>query len=467
MARHRFGLNINARSYSREQIMQVGRRVKASAHLVMHDPGIAQSLYEQAGGNLIAISRSDWPDDTTAIEIDSLVRRWQERARTAPNVYHYFPNEPVVEGVAGLKRFLKTMVAFMRQLRAGKVKAVIGNFAWANILFLEDVESGVWDDFIREASAWTNEGWGYVGGHDYTWGVIPFGAAKRNPYDMLTPALVQKDKWPSVGEVNDKYKDNWLLLRWLMLSKRAEFLGVPMFKMVITEAPLDRMPNLEVDVEIGPGVRRRGVITEFDLTHGRTRGPISQKQLFPFWYPQWTPEQTMIEFVRWIDLVYPEYVEGFTFFGMNKDWPDYNYYDWPGYMEAIAVYEKEPNMIDFSQETPVEVKPAGDFQVKFRDAATVNSNVYGFIPKDVWTDMIWLSANEDVSEGANTFRPVRWAGIVGWVAANLLETRPEQDAVGVVVSETLIDDINSAYAVAADHLLSLGELVQVLNDAKR
>lgn len=455
MPSHRFGFNIKPAGLDPVAIARECARINASTNLVMGDNALAQKLYEQSAGLSVVVARNNWPDDTINIPAVDLVRQWSEWARYHPNLHWYFPNEPVVSGREQLKALLKSCIGLMTRCRDARLKAVIGNFAWGNILYLNDVDAGVWDDFIKAASDWSNAGHGFVGGHDYTWGVLPWGTAKRNPYDMLNPALVQPDKWPTAKEVQDRYADNWLMLRWMMLAKRAEYLGVPMFRMIVTEAPWDRMPNLEVDVEISPGVRRRGVIAEFDLMFPRTRGPLSQRNLFNFWWPQWSREEAAMRQVAWLDDVYPDYVHGFNFFAVNKDWPDYNFWDWPELLPHLYTYRRQ-SVLDFTKETRLNIMPTGDFDVRFRDAARHGGNIIGSVPKGVWTEVIWYSANEDIYADSYHWRPIRWSGISGFVAMEFLhaEEIPEKPA-GIPVPEYLIQNIE-------DKFVELGTLLSQL-----
>ena len=462
---HRFGFNINSNSYSKTDIMQFCYRHPATVQLIMNNPALAQKVHDQANGETIVISRNNWPDDTFVIDAKTLLNKWDEERRHYPDIYQYYPNEPLPSTDAELKQLLRSLVGMMRTMREMKIKAVLGNFAWGKVLHWEDVEAGLWDEFILEASLWTNEGWGFIGGHDYSWGVVPLGCNARNPYDMLVPELVQLESWPTAHEVRNSHRNNWLMLRWMMLVERADQLGVPMFQMIVTETLVDRMPNLEKDVEID-GETRQGIIKMFDQSHGETRGPLSQRNLYNFWFPDRLPEEVYMLFIKWMDAVYPPYVRGFTQFALNRDWEDFNLGEWPEVLELLAAYDPEPqHYVDFDNSLSIRIAPRDDLRIHVRSVPNIKGKIIGNIYPYVWTDITVYDFNTSI--GSDEYRPIEWGNSVGFVAFKYLnweeiETIAEPDPIPSPVTIEQHDpediaEILEAYERLGDEIADLTE----------
>lgn len=333
--RRRIGLNINAAESDRTAVLTHCAEARASSYLVMNDCGFAQKLHEHLGGESIVVARSDWPDDTTEIAVDELVSRWSKRAQYAPDVYHYFPNEPIPSATCPLPELRRRLIALMRACRERGVKACIGNFAVGTVIEERDVEAGQWDEFIREALRFCSDGGGFVGVHEYTFGVLPWGCAGRNPQDLMQAPRRVGDmrNWPTREEIEAAPGSNWHLHRSMLLAARAATLGLPMFPVLVTEFGWDRMPNLE----------HEGVIPWFDARYGRTHGPLQQ---VPRLSPQWFGEgcdalEVAMQQLRWAEAVYPDYVKGLHLFAWNENslWREFNYAAWPGALEALARLE--------------------------------------------------------------------------------------------------------------------------------
>ena len=294
-------------------------RQRANTYVVLENPGLAQQISDATGA--IVISRDNYPDDTNN-EPANLVAEWIKRNVQWPDIYHYWPNEPGGD----LDALLATMVHIIAECKAaGMNKACLGNFAWAKTLFSADVQSGRWDEFLKAASDWTNNDGGLIGGHDYTFGALPWGCDGWNETEMLAGSLRGPDQWPTWHDIYLKGSDNWLLFRWDMLAQRAVELKIPFPRMVLTECFWDRMPNLE----------QSGLIPQLDSQfNGGTKmhGLLSQRKVMQHLWPAWSPQQAVVEQLQWCENVYPEHVVGFCLFAVNREahWTDYNLLDYGG-----------------------------------------------------------------------------------------------------------------------------------------
>ena len=328
----RIGLNINAAEVDKGAVLAHCRESGAASYLVMNDCGFAQRLHDHLEGRSIIVARSDWPDDTTSIPVGDLLARWTERASHAPSVYHYFPNEPIPAADCPLPELLRRLVALMRACRERGVRACIGNFAAGTVIEEADVQAGMWDEFIREALAFTAGGGGYIGFHEYSFGVLPWGCGGRNPQDLISQPqrVADRKHWPTQAEILATPGANWHLLRSTLLAARAKALALPMFPVLVTEFGWDRMPNLELE----------GVIPWFDQRRGRTRGPLLQlPALSSHWFgPDCDPLALAMEQLQWAEATYPNYVKGMHLFtwSYNQRWREFNYAAWPGALAALA-----------------------------------------------------------------------------------------------------------------------------------
>ena len=320
------GLNIGAAELSDQQTLDYCKG-GASTYVILDNPPLAQRVHDQTGA--IVISRGDWPDDRNDVP-GGLVAKWEKRKSSAPDVHHYWPNEP---GDPDLAAYIK----LMDDCANAGVKACIGNFAWADCLEVADVDAGKWDDFIRAASAWTHAGHGVIGGHDYTSGALPWGCAGEDVMQMVNGSpgqppgqLVGPDGWPDFKTIYRDAAEDWHLFRWLPLAWRAQKLGVEFFKLVLTECFWDRMEDLEASV-----------LPTFDSWRGgkpaNRDGLITQQSLFKHWWPQWTPLEATVNQLQWCEDTYSPHVVGFCMFAINRGakWTNFNLERLPDLLEAL------------------------------------------------------------------------------------------------------------------------------------
>ena len=321
---NRIGLNINSSGIPNAETLAFCNG-GASAYVIMNDPNMAQRVYDQTGA--IVISRADWPDDSPDVPGD-LISKWKARQASAPDVYHYWPNEPIPPNNAAY-------VQLMHDAADAGLKACVGNYAWTSALpddaAFDAIDAGAWDELLTVASQWSNGGHGVIGGHDYTTGALPWGCAGRDAFDMTKGAL-PPGGWPDWDDVWQAGRSNYHLFRFTPLAQRAYAIGVPFPRMVLTEFGWDRMEDLE-----GPG----GVIETLNNWRGGKPDPgdgiISQRSLFKRWWPQWTDLQAAVAQLQWAEDTYPPHVVGMCLFAVNRDprWVNYNLEKWPELLAAI------------------------------------------------------------------------------------------------------------------------------------
>ena len=326
---NRMGLNIQASGLAEAYVMQLCSG-GASTYLIMNDVGMAQRAHDNTGACII--SRADWPDDESGVPGD-LVPKWRARQATAPDVYHYWPNEPE-------QADLDAYIQLMDDCANAGLKACIGNFAWPkSIANFDDVKGGKWDKFLLHASQWTHGGYGLIGGHDYTTGALPWGAGGMNPEDMITGSpglpdgrLIGPESWPTFQDMWDHAYSDWHNFRWVALARRCADLNIEFPKMVLTECFWDRMEDLEND----------GILAKMDALRpgGKPQGRDglnTQKAWFKRWWPDWTTDQAIIEQLKWCECTYSPHIVGFCMFAVNRGskWVNYNLEGVPEVLKAL------------------------------------------------------------------------------------------------------------------------------------
>lgn len=324
---NRLGLNINAATLSEEQTLNLASG-GASAYVIMNDVGRAQKVAEAQPGSIV-ISRADWPDDANYIPPD-LLGKWKQRLASAPDVYHYWPNEPYINDDP--KQYLDGMAGFMPQLADAGLKGCIGNFSVASAINQDHIDAGHWDNFLRVASEWTHAGHGVVGIHEYTTGALPYGCANSRMHvsDLASGhPLAGEDQWPTFEEIWHDVGTDYHLFRFLMLETRCKQLGIALPRMVLTECFWDRMDDLTT------------VLPTLDMWRGgkpfQGDGLITQRSLFKRWWPDWSLEEAVLKQLAWCERTYPPDVLGFCFFQVTGDprWANYNLAAWPEVLNAL------------------------------------------------------------------------------------------------------------------------------------
>ena len=420
----RLGYHIAPPGFDRSRVRDWARRSGSNSHLVLMDNGFAQQLADD--GTPVVVSRSNHPDDAIHIP-EWLIDDWGRKAREAPSVYQYWPNEPIPSTHEHRKIILDNCIRLMYLSADAKVKACIGNFAIGAMHRYEDVASGMWDNFIRAASEYTNSGQGYIGMHDYTTGALSLGCAGGDPFDMINPESpsLQRDNWPTIGDIRAA-GNNWLVMRWIDLEHRANLIGVAMFKILITEGLWDRMPNLEGMVR--SGVKLFDVLTHM-AKHRHIRGPLTQRFLWEAIWPQWGMELAMRHQLRWAEETYPDYVHGIHIFALNKsnrpgaEWDEqFNYEHWPEMLEAIMDMPGAPAAQDVhTGPRPGPIRSAGNWRVNLRSYPRTDSSVITHL-FDEWQNCILYSAPVI---GPHEFVPIKLGDFPPlWVSRKYVDFRP-------------------------------------------
>src|SRR5690606_7417502 len=243
----------------------------------MHGVTFARKVYDVVGQvtgeEPIIVCREDWPDDnwrdSKYSNMTSYFNQWKGRGGYWPGAYVYWLNEPVVGGnEANVRSLLAKSIEAMHASAATGVKAVIGNYADASLFEHHWLDGGLFDEWLRVASEYTNGGYGLIGHHNYSYGVAWTGSG-GTPYDQLKAINPQPPSREAFQ--NSRWAENWLQGRFMFPLKRCDRLNIPRYRFVCTEGVWDRMPSGEFEGWIPATEARWGL--------PKLRGPLDQRQL--------------------------------------------------------------------------------------------------------------------------------------------------------------------------------------------
>lgn len=336
-----FGWNINAAESSEGHVLDIVRRTKARSHTVMHGLGLARKIHDLVGQTTgeepVVVCREDWPDQdwNKFRDVRGYVAGWKGRGGYWPDAYCYFLNEPVVGGdVNRVNDLLRVCIDFMHEAARQGVKAVVGNFPDASLFEHGWLDTGVFDEFLRVASQWTNTGHGYIGHHNYSYGTSWTGSA-ATPYGQLktrNPSPPSKDAFQRAAP-HGHARENWLQGRFMFPLLRCDALGIPRYRFVCTEGVWDRMPNGEIEGWIPQAEAFWGL--------GKLRGPLDQRQLWTKLFPDVSPARAGVDQLRALAAL----MDGLPCAGVhlftlsnNAEWTTFNFLNWPEFVDELAAY---------------------------------------------------------------------------------------------------------------------------------
>jgi hypothetical protein len=204
----------------------------------------------------------------------------------------------------------------MRLARANGFTVVVGNFS-VGYVQPEQINSGAFDSYLRAINQYGH----YLGLHEYTVAVLPFGVGQWGAEALLDRNRVQPASWPLASALPTRLWSNqlppyWYLRRgdWFLL--RADFLSIQRPRILLTEFGWDNLPNIKPYIE--PLRAQFGV----DRYMRDMRGVNTYSQLWAWYWPQWSFAQAACEQLKWSDAVYPADYIGFNLFtwSMHPNW---------------------------------------------------------------------------------------------------------------------------------------------------
>ncbi len=425
----------------------------------MDDLALAHECYNALGGKSLIVYRAFNDREDRAWRIQSAQQYANELMHPGyKHIWRYILNEPDAEG-DDLKNLLKWLCDVMDILAANGYKAIVGNFGPATFE-PHEIESGIFDEYLKKLGYYSDRGMHYGGWHEYTGILLPFGVGTFSRDDLQSADRVQPSRWAAKVDIKRvasyQYQEGrsttlppfWHFLRSTWFDIRAKAIGASVHKKLITEFGWDRMPDLAVNsMQFNPNIYDR-LTSRFGIPapHNTIRGFASHRNVWSYYWPTWSFEEATMKQLEWADKIYPKendefgkYV-GFNLFTWSlgaTDWDrDYGFNFSPlanlhGRMIAYAraqrtnpvppvpapVYPSLPADTDTGWKSQF-VKPKATY-TNVRQHPTTSSPVVGKIEGEtnVQTHIAKSSTQAD-----GIWIPVRTSGFKGWIRSDVFET---------------------------------------------
>ncbi len=240
----------------------------------------------------------------------------REMAWGHPNIWRNVLNEPGVED----PRMIEWLVAVAKEFAKHGFKAVLGNFSVGGYE-KKHIESGYFDPLIRVIQNSNH----YIGLHEYTSILLPFGASLWSIEQLYDKTQVQPEVWPKRSDLQvtrqaetSALPNRWHFLRSCWFTIRAHELGLQTPQFWVTEWGLDALPDLGAQGVLDHFAHQYGV----PPPHASIRGVNTLRRVYADYFPQWTFEQVVFEQYKWLESIYPDNYVGFNIFTFNgnDDW---------------------------------------------------------------------------------------------------------------------------------------------------
>lgn len=287
---------------------------------IMDELEIAEKTLEVTGGDSNVIYRIFHPENGTQWKTWKPKEYVETLEHVPKDLWLYLLNEP-----AGSANEVPRMVNWINEVtqlltdRGHKVVAAnlpVGHpEPW-------QIDNGHYDSLLQtlgERSEVTR-----FGVHDYAAIVLPHGVGAWGQWDMLDREKVQPDKWPKPEELQAarvrRINHLWHLMRSSWFNIRAQEIGVPKHKLVVTEFGWDRLPDLTIGQNhIYDALKKRyGISGGYVDLHGfRSLGNV-----WNHYWPEWDITEATFHQLKWANEVYiPEYEGMLLFFwSFGDEW---------------------------------------------------------------------------------------------------------------------------------------------------
>jgi hypothetical protein len=152
-------------------------------------------------------------------------------------IVRYVMNEPNVSTNEHIAAVCDWLVRVMDEADKRGLRLVVGNLGVGSYT-PESIDNRAWDALLRRLSGSPH----YLGVHEYSSVIIPFGTGTMPTNDLLIAARVQPDKW--VKKIPDRrtswgLPNNFAIGRCVWFNLRSAHLNIPAPAILITEFGLD------------------------------------------------------------------------------------------------------------------------------------------------------------------------------------------------------------------------------------
>lgn len=423
-----YGFNINAAESNEATVLDIVRRLRSKSHTVMHGVTLARKIYDVVGQTTgeqpIIVCREDWPDqnwqDGKYSSMAAYFSQWKTRGGYWPQAYVYTFNEPVVEGDTNkLKSMLNKSIEAMNASANTGVKAVIGNYADASTFEKGWIDAGLFDEWCRTASQYSNGGYGYIGHHNYSYG-LPWIGSAGTPNSQLQSINPQ----PPTADAFQKTRvwENWLQGRFMWPLLQCDKLGVPRYQFICTEGVWDRMPNGEYEGWIPQAEAFWGL--------GKLRGPLDQRALWAKLYPNLPQVRAgIVQLTGLAEMMRGLSCHAIHLFTLSKnpEWVTFDFLNWPEFINELAAYGQSnlwtPGKVTAPVTTipkpsvtgvPRVVRPASSISANVREQPRLTATIVSEVKNGDLVTVFYPSS--PVQSGGFTWVYVEGSTKPGWVA---------------------------------------------------
>lgn len=335
------------------------------------------------------------------------------------------------------KNWLQTLLERLSALLTKKAKTsefrsqTLSMSAWYADLFRIAAQEGVKVSgpgfataaYTRDQLEWFDDMWyamieygAWLNVHTYGHALFPWHAAGRDPNDLLYPARVTRNLWPTKEQIFSNLDWNYLILREEQIVDRIRTLNKATPNVIITECFLDRMPNIEVQF--------KDLTAQIDAIAGqKIYGVPTLYRYWKYLFPYWTPQQALWEQMNWAEEVYPEWYKAFSWFTWSAHDASPNYWSsrygwqhdrtllegWPDYRKTSTPPTPKPD----PTEPNVSIQCRALIQRNYREEPKLDGKLLGTLEPG---DIFWLSTNIRAEADTYVWAKIDVNGQEAWVA---------------------------------------------------
>jgi hypothetical protein len=244
-----------------------------------------------------------------------------------PEIVRYSVNEPSYGGNHSIQSFVASQVELMRLARNAGFTVIVGNNAVGSWRF-EDILAGHYDPMLQAIAEYGH----YLGLHEYTQTILPFGVSQWPREWLLDPNRVQPANWPTVEQLPLAMQYDPVIRamncpRYYHLRRgdcfllRADKIGVARPRIWLTEWSWDSLADIKASIEPlrNPFCVIAGTRPSYlcDL-----RGVNTYERLWGYYYPQWSFAEAACQQIKWGISIYPPEYIGMNLFtwSVNPHW---------------------------------------------------------------------------------------------------------------------------------------------------
>lgn len=230
-------------------------------------------------------------------------------------------NEPTTSGKTGA--FLNWCIDLANKGKQAGIRFAIAEIATAKSVWHDEVQNGVWDEFIRTMDK--HRGFHIFTIHEYTTGLLPACLLPDYPLNLDNFDALKKSNWQNAKINTETIEGNYHIGRGMLVSHvRAKQIGIQPIPFVVTECAFDWNADVMSTEERKQRIGNLRNAFKPPTNHDVLRGSTGHQR-----YHEWLMQKTgfqgdwndyLFEQYRWLVNAYPSECEGLNIFSLNHDW---------------------------------------------------------------------------------------------------------------------------------------------------